>query len=190
MDYYIPACSGKKVNVKKGQRITVTDLEGGQVADFFAVSATEREEFLSPAVTLDCHASLKLNVGDALYTNRYRPMFRIISDDVGAHDLLFPCCRPEMYDFFYRNGDGHPNCFNNMNGTLGEYRSIINPVNLFMYTTVDEKGKITIHPPISKAGDKIVLEALMDVKVGICACSVSESDTNSGKCTPIGLCVE
>ena len=75
----------------------------------FVVSATEREEFLSPAVTLDCHASLKLNVGDALYTNRYRPMFRIISDDVGAYDLLFPCCRPEMYDFFYRNGDGHPN---------------------------------------------------------------------------------
>ena len=90
MEYYVPACSVKSVDVKAGQRITVTDAEGGQVADFFAVSAANREEFLSPAVTLDCHESLKLNVGDALYTNLYRPMFRILSDDVGTHDLFFP----------------------------------------------------------------------------------------------------
>jgi len=190
MDYYIPACSGKRIDVKKGQRVTVTDVEGGQVADFFAVSAADSEEFLSPAVTLDCHESLKLNVGDELYTNLYRPMFRIISDDVGTHDLLFPSCRPEMYDFFYQNGNGHQNCLDNINGALGEHRSIINPINLFMNTTVDTNGKITIHPPISKAGDKIVLEALMAVHIGIAACSVSESDTNSGKCTPITVCVD
>ena len=190
MEYFIPACSGKRIDAKKGQRITVTDVEGGQVADFFAVSATDSEEFLSPAVTLDCHESLKLNVGDELYTNLYRPMFRIISDDVGAHDLLFPSCRPEMYDFFYQNGNGHPNCLDNINGVLGEHRPIINPINLFMNTTVDTNGKITIHPPISKAGDKIVLEALMAVHIGIAACSVSESDTNSGKCTPITVCVD
>ena len=190
MDYYIPSCSGKKIDVKKGQRITVTDIEGGQVADFFAVSTVDNKEFLSPAVTLDCHESLKLNVGDDLYTNLYHPMFRIISDDVGAHDLLFPSCRPEMYDFFYQNGDGHPNCFDNINGVLEDHRPIINPVNLFMYTTVDAGGKITIHPPVSKAGDKIVLKALMDVYIGIAACSVSESDTNGGKCTPIMVCVE
>lgn len=190
MEYFIPACSGKRIDAKQGQRITVTDVEGGQVADFFAVSATDSEEILSPAVTLDCHESLKLNVGDELYTNLYRPMFRIVSDDVGTHDLLFPSCRPEMYDFFYQNGNGHPNCLDNINGALGEHRPIINPINLFMNTTVDANGKITIHPPISKAGDKIVLEALMDVHIGISACSVSECDTNSGKCTPITVCVD
>ncbi len=42
-------------------------------------------------------------------------MFRILSDDVGTHDLLFPSCRPEMYEFFYQNGDGRPNCFDNIN---------------------------------------------------------------------------
>ena len=42
-------------------------------------------------------------------------MFRILSDDVGTHDLLFPFCRPKMYEFFYQNGDGHPNCFDNIN---------------------------------------------------------------------------
>ena len=185
MEYFISACSGKRMDIKKGQRITVTDIAGGQVADFFAVSAMDSAEFLSSAVTLDCHESLKLNVGDELYTNLYRPMFRIISDDVGTHDLLFPSCRPEMYNFFYHNGEGHPNCLDNINGALGEHRPIINPINLFMNTTVDANGKIIIHPPVSKAGDKIVLEALMDAHVGIAACSVSESNTNSGKCTPI-----
>lgn len=190
MNYYIPACSGKRIDAKKGQKITVTDVQGGQVADFFAVSAADSDEFLSPAVTLDCHESLKLNVGDELYTNRYRPMFRIISDDVGTHDLLFPSCRPEMYDFFYQNGRGHPNCFDNINAALGEHRSIINPINLFMNTTIDTDGKIVIHSPISKAGDKIVLETLMDVHIGIAACSVSECDTNSGKCTAIKVEVD
>lgn len=101
MEYFIPACPGRKINIKRGQRLTITDLEGGQVADFFAVSAEDNGEFLSPAVTLDCHGSLKLNAGDALYTNLYRPMFRILSDDVGTHVLLFPSCCPEMYEFFY-----------------------------------------------------------------------------------------
>ena len=185
MECFIPSCLGKIMDVKKGQRITITDVEGGQVADFFAVSVAGNEEFLSPAVTLGCHESLMLNVGDELYTNLYRPMFRIISDNVGTHDLLFPSCRPEMYDFFYNNGEGHPNCLDNINGALGEHRPIINPVNLFMYTTVDTSGKITIHPPVSKAGKRIVLEVLMDVYVGIAARSVSGSCKNSGTCTPI-----
>ena len=115
MEYFIPACTGRKINIKRGQRLTITDLEGGQATDFFAVSAEDQGEFLSPAVTLDCHGSLKLNAGDALYTNLYRPMFRILSDDVGTHVLLFPSCRPEMYEFFYQNGDGRPNCFDNIN---------------------------------------------------------------------------
>lgn len=185
MEYFISACSGRRIDVKQGQRISVIDAEGGQVADFFAVSAVDGREFLSPAVTLDCHESLRLQVGDALYTNLYRPMFRILADDVGTHDLLFPSCRPEMYDFFYHNGEGHPNCFDNINAALGERRPILNPVNLFMNTRVDADGRISICPPVSKPGDKIVLEALMDARIGIAACSVSECGTNSGQCTPI-----
>lgn len=42
-------------------------------------------------------------------------MFRILSGDVRTHDLLFPSCCPEMYEFFYQNGDGRPNRFDNIN---------------------------------------------------------------------------
>lgn len=117
-------------------------------------------------------------------------MFKIIYDEVLEHDLLFPCCRLEMYDFFYQNGKGHPNCYDNINQALTERRPIIQPVNLFMFTKVDENGKITISPPLSKAGNKIILRAMMNVRVGIAACSVSEGECNNGKCSSIEVIVE
>lgn len=119
-EYIIPARSGKRIDVKQGQLITVIDMDGGQVVDFFAEVTGCPEEFLSPGVTIGCNESLKLKIGDTIYTNLYRPMLDVVSDDVGEHDLLHPCCRPEMYEFFYHNGNGHPNCFDNINHALSE----------------------------------------------------------------------
>ena len=190
MDVFIPACSGRRIDVRHGQMITVIDVDGGQVVDFFAEAAGNGSEFLSPGVTIDCNESLRLRVGDTIYTNLYRPMMKVVSDDVGEHDLLHPCCRPEMYDFFYHNGTDHPNCLDNINHALGEHHPIITPVNLFMYTKIYADGSISVEAPLSKAGDKIVLEALMDLTLGIAACSVSESKCNSGKCTPIQVVID
>lgn len=190
MEFFIPACSGRKIDVKQGQMITVIDIEGGQVVDFFTEVTGNPLEFLSTGVTIDCNESLRLHIGDTIYTNLYHPMLKVIADDVGEHDLLHPCCRPEMYDFFYHNGEGHPNCFDNINGALQEKRLIITPVNLFMHTKINTDGSISVEAPLSKAGDKIVLEALMDVTLGVAACSVSESKCNSGKCSPIKVIIE
>lgn len=44
-------------------------------------------------------------------------------------------------------------------------------------------GKITIHPARSKAGDRIVLEALADAR------SVSEDVCNGGRCTGLKIVV-
>ena len=187
-EYLIPACTGMRINVRKDETITVIDVEGGQVVDFFA--EIDEYEFLSTGVTIDCNESLKLKVGDIIYTNLYRPMLEVVSDDVGEHDLLHPCCRPEMYDFFYQNGSGHPNCYDNINGALGRRRPIITPVNLFMYTRINADGSISVEAPISKAGDKVVMKALTDMSLGVAACSVSESKCNSGKCTAIKVIIE
>jgi uncharacterized protein YcgI (DUF1989 family) len=189
-EYIIPACSGMKIDVKQGQSITVIDIEGGQVVDFFAEVNGNVNEFLSTGVTIDCNESLKLNVGDIIYTNLYRPMIKVITDDVGEHDLLHPCCRPEMYDFFYHNGEEHPNCFDNINRVLDEQRAVIVPVNLFMHTKISTNGSISVEEPVSKAGDKIVLKALMDITLGVAACSVSESKCNRGTCSPVKIVVD
>lgn len=189
-EYTIPACSGKRIEVRAGETITVIDVEGGQVVDFFAEAAGDAREFLSTGVTIDCNESLGLRVGERIYSNLYRPMLEVLHDDVGEHDLLHPCCRREMYDFFYHNGDGHPNCLDNINGALGERRAIITPVNLFMYTRIHADGRISVEAPRSKAGDRVVLRALMDLTLGVAACSVSESQCNGGRCTPVRVIVE
>lgn len=188
--YIIAAKSGRRFEVSKGQNITIIDAEGGQVADFFAVLKASEDEFISPAVTIDCNGSLNIGVGTVLYSSMYRPMFEIKHDDVGKHDLLFPACSKAMYDFFYRNGKDHPNCLDNLNLALGLHKPIICPVNLFMNTTVSADGKVKIGKPLSQAGDKIIMTALQDCFVGISACSVEGSDTNSGKCTSIAVLIE
>lgn len=189
-EHIIKACGGKCINVSAGQTITVIDTEGGQVVDFFAERAENPNEFLSTGVTIDCNESLRLNIGDYIYSNLYRPMFKIVFDDVGEHDLLHPCCRTEMYDFFYHNGKNHPNCLDNINNSLGEKRPIIHPVNLFMYSKIYSDGKISVERPVSKAGNKIIMKAEMNARLSVAACSVSESDCNSGKCTQIKIIIE
>lgn len=189
-EYLIEPCGGISIEVYKGQTISIIDAEGGQVVDFFAEILGDDNEFLSTGVTIDCNNSLKLSVGDYIFTNLYRPMFQIIKDDVCKHDLIHPCCRKEMYEYFYRNGKGHPNCLDNINRRLNSSRPIINPVNFFMNTEIMQDGKIIVRKPVSKSGDKIVLSALINVKVGIAACSVSESDCNSHKCSSVKIIVD
>lgn len=188
-EYYIDVCTGRAIDVQESQIITITDIDGGQVVDFFAEAKNNPDEFLSTGVTLDCNDSLRLKVGNLIYTNLYHPMFELLADDVGEHDLLHPCCRPEMYDFFYGNGEHHPNCLDNINDRLGKRRPIIHPINFFMYTKIETDGRIEVKTPISKAGDTVTLKALMNVRLGIAACSVSESKCNNGKCSPIMIMV-
>lgn len=157
---------------------------------FFAELKGTHDEYLSPSVTLDCNESLHIGVGTTLYSNLYRPMFEITYDDVERHDLLFPACNKAMYDLFYKNGSDHPNCLDNINKDLGTNRSIILLINLFMNTHIEPNGKIVIEKPVSKAGDKVILKALEDCILGISACSVSESVTNTGICTAIEVCID
>ena len=187
-EYTVPPRGGIAFDVRKGQTVTVIDVEGGQVADFFAVTA-DGKEFLSAGVTIDCNESLSLAVGDYIYSNLYNPMFRVLYDDVGRHDLIHPCCRKEMYDFFYGNGDGHPNCLDNINSALGTDMPAVQPLNICMNTKAFANGKIKVMPPLSKAGDKIMFIAETDVRIAVAACSVSESDCNGGKCTSIKIIV-
>ena len=188
-EFIVPAQSGAAFEMKQGETVTVIDLYGSQVVDFFAVGAANPDEILSAGATIDINESLKLKRGDKIYTNLYREMFEIVYDDVEEHDLIHPCCRPEMYDFFYHNGENHPNCFDNISRALKQKFHVIHPVNLFMHTAILPDGKIEVKKPLSKAGDRVILLAKMDVTAGLAACSVSESQCNGGKCSPVKVII-
>ncbi len=186
MQQIIPPRTGAAFALKEGDTIIITDVSGSQVADFFAVA--QDGEFLSTGATLDCCASIKVGIGSVIYTNRYNPMFEIIRDDAGFHDILLPSCRPEMFAFFYNGAPEHPNCLDNLNAALKTHAPAfheIRPLNIFMHTQIAPDGRIKVLKPRSKAGDSVALLAKMDCIAAVAACSVSESSCNGGNCTSL-----
>ncbi|OCT13679.1 hypothetical protein A8709_19020 [Paenibacillus pectinilyticus] len=189
--WQIPATEGLSLQLKKGQVIRVTDVEGEQIADFVAYRADDISERLDPSVTMDALHAMKVKPGDIIYSNKYTPMLTIIRDTVGQHDFINSACRPEMYEVLYNKRD-HTSCYTNLNEALAQFQIPAPdqhyPFNLFMNTIIEASGQIRIEKPLSQAGDYIELRAEMDLVVAISACPCEESLCNGYKCTPI--CVD
>lgn len=95
-----PQC-GVAFQLLEKQLLTVTDLEGEQVADLVAFSAVDAREYLSSGRSLDFANTIYLTTGSVLYSNRSRPLFTIVADDVGRHDFLLTPCSPETFQLIY-----------------------------------------------------------------------------------------
>ncbi|GAA5023509.1 hypothetical protein GCM10011506_06420 [Marivirga lumbricoides] len=53
--------------------------------------------------------------------------------------------------------------------------------NIFMNVQFDAEGKLSVEPPLSKAGDYVLFEAQMDLIVGLTACSAEDSNGGTFK---------
>ena len=128
-----------------------------------------------------------------LYSNRSNAMLEIVEDTVGTHDFLLTPCSVETFRHFYPDEPPHRGCFGNFAAALVPYGvtedMIPTAFNCFMNVPVDgETGKLKVLPPISKAGDRIVFEARMDLVIGLTACSALAS--NAGSFKPIHWMVD
>jgi uncharacterized protein YcgI (DUF1989 family) len=180
--------TGVAFELKKGQSLRVIDLEGEQVADLVAFARDDKSEWLSSGRSLDYANTIYLTTGHILYSNRSRPMFTIIQDNVGRHDFLLTPCSPETFQIIYRDKNYHPSCFENLSKNLSRFGiapdSIPTAFNIFMNVEIDSAGRLSILPPRSKAGDGITFRAEMDLIVGLTACSAEIS--NNYRFKPIG----
>src|SRR6478736_5325554 len=93
--------SGKAFALKKNQFIKITDINGHQSGDFFAVVDDDRSEWFSAGVTIDYNGKIYLKEKDFLYSNRFNKLLQIEQDTVGTHDLLHPTCSQRMYESHY-----------------------------------------------------------------------------------------
>ena len=189
----IPPRSGTAFILKKGQRLTVVDIEGEQVSDLICYNLHDKSEYLSSGRTIDYAETIYLTKGHPFYSNRSNVMFRMIEDTVGKHDFLLTPCSAEMFRIIYGDKDPHRGCFGNLSAALAEYGiapdAIPTCFNIFMNVPVDgQTGKVSVLPPLSKAGDHVVLEAQMDLIVGMTSCSAGMSNNYSYK--PIGYRVD
>lgn len=185
----IPPRSGTSFILKKGERLKVIDIEGEQVSDFICFNLNDKKEYLSSGRTIDYAEKIFLSAGDVFYSNRSNIMFEIIEDKVGRHDFLLTPCSTDTFRIIYGEKNPHRGCFGNLSAALKEYGIEPDDIpicfNIFMNVTLDgESGKIAVLPPKSKAGDFIIIEAKMDLIVGMTACSAEMSNNYSFK--PIG----
>lgn len=188
MPHRIEPRSGVAFTVDKGQRVTVIDPMGGQVADLLAFNRADLAEVLSNGRTIDYASRIYLTTGDPLYSNRSNVMLRIVEDDVGRHDFLLTPCSAEMFRILYGHDQPHRGCFGNLAAALAphgiEPDAIPVAFNCFMNVPVNgETGTFAVEPPLSKAGDRIVFEAEQDLLIGLTACSAPLS--NGGSFKPI-----
>ncbi|MEH3100157.1 urea carboxylase-associated family protein [Sphingomonas adhaesiva] len=185
--------SGAAFRLNAGQALTVIDPCGVQVADLLAYSAADVREVISSGRTFDYAETIRLTTGHILYSSRSRPMLRIEEDTVGRHDFLLTPCSYDTFHHFYPDLPPHRGCFGNLAEALAPYGvtedMIPTAFNCFMNVPVDgATGRLEVLPPTSVAGDRIVLRAMMDLVIGLTACSAPAS--NGGSFKPIHYRVE
>lgn len=176
----IPPQSGTAFILRKGQYLQVIDPIGEQVADLFCFNFNDRQESLSSGRTIDYASSILIREGNTLYSNRSNPMFSFLKDTCGRHDFLLTPCSQEMFEKLYNHKGHHPSCFENLYKNFDPFSipadSIGTTLNIFMNVAFSEDGKLEVRPPLSKAGDYVVLRAEMDLIVGLTACSAGQSN--------------
>lgn len=182
----IPPRSGTAFILTKGKKLKVIDVEGEQVSDFVCFNLHEKTEYLSSGRTLDYEETVFLTKGNSFYSNRSNVMFELVEDTVGRHDFLLAPCSAEMFRITYGHTDPHHGCFGNLTKALSKFGihddAIPTCFNIFMNVALDgTTGKLSVLPPKSKAGDFIILEAKMDLIVGMTACSAGMSNNFSYK---------
>lgn len=185
---HIAPRTGTAFTLNSGQTLTVIDPQGRQVADLLAYNRADLREVISSGRTIDYASRLYLTTGDPLYSNRSNVMLDIIADDVGRHDFLLTPCSKDTFRIIYGDTDPHQGCFGNLAQALAPFGiapdQIPTAFNCFMNVPINgTTGAFTVEPPLSKAGDRIVFKAAMDLVIGLTACSALQS--NGGSFKPI-----
>src|SRR5713101_1787878 len=154
----IPARRGKAVRVRKGQRIKVINSKGQQVVDTWAFNADDMQEFMSMEHSRVAIGRIIPGIGDALVTNRRRPILTLTADTSGGiHDTLFAACDRWRYELLGCTGY-HDNCTDNLAAALAELGlappETPSPLNLFMNIPVIDGNRVEIRPPAGHRADQ------------------------------------
>ena len=179
--------SGTAFKLKKGQKLKVVDPQGEQVSDMVLFNAEDTREKISSGKTLDFEETILISKGNFLWSNRSKKMMKILEDTNGRNDFLLAPCSPETFQIMYNDPEYHPSCFENLYTNLKKFNiqpdDVPTAFNIFMNVQFAINGKLSVDPPLSKAGDHVLFQAEMDLIVALTACSAE--DSNNGSFKPI-----
>ena len=168
--------------MEAGESFQIVNIEGSQVVDLWAFVQPDTKEFLSTKHTRSCLQKLIPEVGDNLYSNRRRPILKIIEDtSPGVHDMLLSACDIQRYELLGHVGY-HKNCADNLTNSAKEFghqlSDVPSPFNIFERVEINQNGQLAIEPPLVEAGQFITLKAEVALLVIMSACPMDIALTN------------
>lgn len=184
----VPARQGRAVRLGAGQAIQIINSHGQQVVDTWCFSAADLSEFMSMEHLHGMLETIFPTEGDALITNRRRPILMLEHDtSPGRHDTVIAACDRFRYAQLGCE-DHHDNCTDNLFAAMAELAltppECPSPLNLWMNIPVGPDGRISWGEPLCKAGDHVVLRAVMDCIVVMSTCPQDMIPINGADCTP------
>jgi uncharacterized protein len=187
----VPAGAGRAVRVRRGERVRVIDVEGGQVGDVFAFVAQDPGEYLSASHTRTSTSRLFPLVGEQFVTTRRRPILTLVGDtSPGVHDMLIAACDPARYRALGLIEE-HASCADNLRSAAAQIGltidSVPQPVNVFMNIPVGANGELEWLAATSRPGDAVTFEAAMDCAVVVSACPMDLNSINGERPTSLAI---
>jgi uncharacterized protein len=187
----IPGGGSAAIRLAADQAVRLVNTHGSQVVDSWCLAAADTSEYLSVEHTRRMLGRLFPREGDQLFSNRRNPLLRIERDTSRCqHDMLLACCDSWLYRF-YGCRAGHANCHDNFLAALAAHAArpahVPNPVNFWMNVPVADNERIELRAPVSKAGDYLVLRAVVDSYVVFSACPMDVTPVNGESRTPLAV---
>jgi uncharacterized protein len=201
-DQVVAPRAGVATEVKKGQLLRLTDVEGKQCLDLCLFNRANPHEKLSttwsrtrrkPRPGEGWSSADRLLPGDVLLSTLCRPMVTIVEDTTepkGIHDTHIRMCNEYLY-VIHGLGTGYKGCFEIVSEVIAPYgiapEDIPDPFNVFLNLQYDRtEGKLVTREPVTKPGDYIEFRADMDVLAAISKCPEDKlGPSNAYHCTPI-----
>jgi uncharacterized protein YcgI (DUF1989 family) len=184
----IPARKGRAVALARGRSVKLVNTHGQQVVDTWAFNRDDLGEFMSMEHSRTALMRVMPRAGDALVTNRRRPILTLVEDtSPGVHDTVLAACDRHRYEQLGCQGY-HDNCTDNLAAALAalglKAPATPAPLNLWMNIPIGADGTLRFEPPVSRKGDHLVLRAEMDCIVVFSACPQDMVPVNGRECRP------
>ena len=186
--------------VRKGIKMTLTDLEGGANVGMLFYNPNLLSEKYNAPDTLKCQHTFKLTRGHCLYSDMGRVFASITQDSFGWHDTI--CGNSHAHHIERRWGERSyqtqrnawlQNGFDAFLVELAKYRmkkqDLAANLNLFSEVSADEEGRLRLSRQ-SQTGDAITLRFEMDTLVVMHTCPHPLNTAADYPRKPVQVCLE
>jgi uncharacterized protein YcgI (DUF1989 family) len=187
----LPARYGRAMRLSAGQSVEIVNLQGSQVVDSWAFAADDPSEYLAMDQTHSVNSTIFIRQGMRLISNRRRAMLLLAEDtSPGIHDTLLCACNSAIYRELGCAPD-HRSCEQNLHEALATISMSVPftpaPFNLFMNVPVTADGALDRVPPQSRPGDRVRLQAQMDLVAVFSACPQDVTPINGAARMPTDI---